>query len=200
MVRRCTRPKNHTPPCFYGAAVDSRSPADSSLCFSFVRSALHHVPGSDNLPLNLTPEERQAAMSVPNPPVVLPPEPVLVKVLPDWLVQASQGLASLLGLVGATVMTFTALPAWIPFALFAIAALAGFIGGVGLPSWMPSRPLVSAALAGKLMLIAGAIAAFIPHLPEQPAAIRAVAGLVVVILSALAGKTAPQMVAAAAPK
>lgn len=170
------------------------------------RSPLIHRPG-DNLPAGLTPAERDAAAhpgvsaaaleaTVPEPTPTATPA-VVVPIIPEKVARIAGYVATALGLVGGLVMGATSLPAWVGFAVFAVAAVAGFVAGAGMPSFFPQRPLVSAALAAKLFTAAMLLVQFAPSLPPEPKWIQAGVGVVVAILCALAGKSAPQMIALA---
>ena len=195
-LNACTRPLGH--------ADGHRS--NSGLSWVDIeepRRPLVHIPGHDNMPPDSTQRERDAAahsgipaaaLEQPMSEPVVVAAPVVVPIIPPKVARIAGYVAAALGLVGGTIVGVTSLPAWVGFVVFAVAAVAGFISGAGLPSFLPARPLVSAALAAKLGGLAALLAAYAPNLPTEPKWILAIVGLVVAVLCALAGRAAPQMI------
>lgn len=121
-------------------------------------------------------------------PVVAPP------FVPESAKRVATAIASLAG-VGLLVLPSLplALPAWVGLALFAVAAISGFLAGLAMPGFGGGKPLVPLTAVPALLSAAAALAGFAESMP--PGTAQNLLRLAAALLTAGAGKAIPAPVA-----
>jgi hypothetical protein len=100
------------------------------------------------------------------------------------------GIATALASAAAFAPQLTFLPAWVGFALWALAVVAAVLAGVALPAFRGSSPLVPLALVPFFLSGATALATFAVTLP--PGKFQTVVMFLAIICAGLGGKALPQ--------
>lgn len=139
---------------------------------------------TDNLPLSLTPQEREAAQE-PHMPAAAPPSFVPPNLRAVAAIIASIGAMAMLALPSLPL----ALPAWVGFAVFALTAIASFLAGLALPTGMSGKPIVPLTAVPVLAAIAAALGHFAAGMPEGT--LKSGLLVAVALLLGLAGVVTP---------
>lgn len=146
---------------------------------------------ADMLPLSLTPDERRAAVDPGLPaPEVKPMEPLI----PPKVAAIAAVIGSILGVAATFASGVASLPVWLPFLLSALGAVALFLAGKAVPPLKVGGPLVQGTAVPLLLTVSTGLVTFATQM--QPGALQGGLLLVASLVAGLAGKVAPQEVAA----
>lgn len=153
----------------------------------------------DLLPLTLTAEER-AALEEPTPmktaATSTPPSPSVAPLVPAWAVPIAHVIGATLLAAAALVPAMFTAPAWVPFLIAGLGAVAMFLGGFAAPNWMPQQSVVPLTMVPLFLSLSAGAFALASTMP--PGRIQSAALIIATMLAWAAGKSAPPPVVAAA--
>jgi hypothetical protein len=109
--------------------------------------------------------------------------------VPPVLVSMAKVVAGFCAMALGATLVMDSLPAWVPFALWALGSAAALLAGLPAPSFSPSKPLITGALVPLFVGMSTAIPAYASTLP--PGKLQTVLLLVAKLASYLVGKAIP---------
>jgi hypothetical protein len=113
-----------------------------------------------------------------------------VPTVPVALVTAAKTVAAVAAIGAAIVTTLPVAPAWLPFALSALASVAAYLGGQSAPAMqLPGGPLVPVTAVPVLLAASSAVAATATHAQGWHSGALL---LIASVLAGIAGKAGPQ--------
>lgn len=187
-LRRCHQAASHD-----GPHIDELGQWRAPLVHRELTAEEAERMNPDLTPKNATEAERTAAVIVPpyppEDPTMTPDASAPLPWLPARVLEVAKLVAAVTGILLALVGLIPSIPAWLPFALFGIATLSGFIAGVGAPSFFLGKPILSVSAATTAASTSAILVELATRLPDTRAQ-----GIVLVIaqlLAVAAGKSLP---------